>query len=288
MQDLVWDDFRFVLAVSRRTTLAGAADTLRVNESTVARRIARAEARLQARLFDRNGSRLVPTDAGRHLIAHAERIEREVQAAGTAIAGTDRQAVGTVRVTSVPLIVNRILVPALSGFLDRHPDLCVELIADPADLRLMHRDIDIALRFARPREEPQALARRIGNVPYGVFAATSASATADGWIAYADDMRFLPQTRWLAEQVDEGDARLAGVRVNDAEALLFAVKAGLGRGFLPLFLAAEEPDLRRVDDGRRRWSRELWMMLHPDLRDLTRIRVTADWLAATVSGRLDG
>ena len=286
MHDLAWDDLRFVLAAGRRQTLAGAAATLRVNESTVARRLARAEARLQAQLFDRQDGGLVPTDAGRRLIGHAERVELEVEAAEQAIGGADRQAAGTVRVTSVPLIVNHVLVPALPALLSGHPDLQIELIAQSSDLRLMHRQVDIALRLARPREEPQVLTRHIGNVDYGIFDAGTSAEDAAGWIAYADEMDFLPQNQWLAEYAGGDDTRQARFRANDAETLLAAVKAGMGRAFLPLFLASREPALRRLDDGTRRWARELWLMLHPDLRDVARIRLTADWLTAETHTRL--
>lgn len=227
----------------------------------------------------------MPTDAGRCLVDHAERVELETEAAERAIGGADQQAAGAVRVTSVPLIVHHLIVPTLPALLSAHPGLQVELIAEPADLSLMHRQVDIALRLARPRDEARALTRRICDVDYGVFGAAAGSQGA-GWIAYAEGMGFLPQNRWLAEQIADDGARPVRLRVNDAETLLSAVKAGMGRAFLPLFLAGREPGLRRLDDGSRRWSRELWMLSHPDLREVARVRVTADWLVAELRGRL--
>ena len=72
MQDLNWNDLRFVLAVSRSQSLAGAARRLGVNESTVGRRIAQAERRLGARLFERSQGLLYPTEAGAAVVAGAE------------------------------------------------------------------------------------------------------------------------------------------------------------------------------------------------------------------------
>ena len=284
MQD--WDDLRFVLAVARQRSFAGAAKLLGVNESTVARRIAKAEAGLQTTLFERSDGRLHPTEAGAELVRRAEKIELEVQAGEEAIAGTDVAVAGTVRITSVPLIVNRVLAPNLPSLLDQHPNLQVELIAEPADLSVMGREADIALRLARPQKEMRALARRIGDVRFGVFGSRQATPKDAPWITYTEGMRFLPQSRWIAEQAAKRGAALSAVRVSDAETLLQAIKAGLGKSFLPLFLAETEPELVRIDNGASAWSRELWMMVHPELKDLARIRTTADWLAGVMRERL--
>lgn len=124
-----WDDLRIVLSVARARSFAAAARRLGVNESTVARRIIQAEERLRARLFERSLGKLEPTEAGAEIVRRAERIEMEVQAAEGAISGTDERAAGAVRVTSVPIVVNRILAPALTYLLAEHPHLRIELIA---------------------------------------------------------------------------------------------------------------------------------------------------------------
>src|SRR5436190_1732757 len=64
MQGMDWNDLRYVLAVSRAGTLAAAARRLRVDQTTVARRLAAAERVLGARLFERIDGSLRPTLAG--------------------------------------------------------------------------------------------------------------------------------------------------------------------------------------------------------------------------------
>src|SRR5262249_21203882 len=110
MQSIAWDDLRYVLALARFATIAEAARRLSVDEATVGRRIARIEQQLGARLFDRAQGRLAPTEAGR---VAAERVEHEVEGLIAAAAGADHIVVGRVRVTAVPIIVNRLLLPAL-------------------------------------------------------------------------------------------------------------------------------------------------------------------------------
>ncbi len=283
MQGLNWNDLRFVLAVARSQSLAGAARRLGVNESTVGRRVAQAEQRLGARLFERSLGLFHPTEAGDAVVAGAERVELEVQAVESAISGADKLAAGSVRLTSVPIVVNRILVPALPQLLRDHPQLRIELIAEPRDLSLTKREADIALRLARPGKEVRVVARRVGQLEYAVYEPSRRRTEPLPWITYEDGMADLPQWRWMAERAIRDREAPPPVTVNDAEAIMQSVKAGLGKSLLPVIIADREPGLARLDSGSPPLSRELWLLVHPDLRDLTRIRVFVNWLVAVVA-----
>ena len=287
MRDLNWNDLRFVLAVARSQSLAGAARRLGVNESTVGRRVAQAEQRLGARLFERSLGFFHPTEAGHAVVAAAERVELEVQAVEAVVSGADRLAAGTVRLTSVPIIVNRVLMPALPDLLRKHPQLRVELIAEPRDLNLTKREADIALRLARPRKDVRAIARRVGRLEYAVYKPSRKRTERLPWITYEDGMADLPQWRWMAERPACDRDAPPPVTVNDAEAIIQGVKAGLGKSLLPVAIADRESGLVRLNTGPCPLSRELWLMVHPELRNLIRIRVVMDWLVSVVD-RLTG
>jgi len=160
MQDVSWNDLRYVLAVARTGTLSSAAARLRVDPTTVSRRIGRAALILGSRLFYRSGGMLVPTEAGQLVLAHAERIEFEVDRLKNTVADADTAISGSVRVTSVPILVNRVLIPALPELHNKYPMLQLELIADATNLSLNRRDADIAVRLARPHKEQSVVARR--------------------------------------------------------------------------------------------------------------------------------
>ena len=167
--DLNWNDLRHILAVARSRALAPAARQLGVNETTVARRIARAEHSLGSKLFDRIEGAMVPTEAGEIAAERAERMEVEVDFLKAAASGLDASAAGTVRVSAIPLIVNRLLIPALRDLYAVHPQLCLQAIAEPRNVSLTKREADIALRFARPDREQKVIARRIGTLSYAVY-----------------------------------------------------------------------------------------------------------------------
>src|SRR5215510_12811005 len=109
MQGLDWNDLRYVLLLSRTGRISAAARKLGVNETTVARRIARIERLLEVRLFERNAAILTPTDAGKIVIFRAERVELDIGAIKDSVTSADRLEIGKVRITAVPLVINHIL-----------------------------------------------------------------------------------------------------------------------------------------------------------------------------------
>ena len=78
MSELSWDDFRYVKAIAERRSLAGAAEELGVNHSTVFRRLAQIEERLGSRLFERNRTGYALTPCGEEMVKLAERMNEDI------------------------------------------------------------------------------------------------------------------------------------------------------------------------------------------------------------------
>jgi DNA-binding transcriptional LysR family regulator len=274
MQGMEWSDLRYVLMVGRAGTLAAAARRLGVNQTTVARRLAAAEAALRARLFERKDGMLHPTKAGEATIVRAAQVEQEFLALDRGIGGADAVAAGTVRLTAVPILTNRLLIPALPGLFAQYPRLRIEIVAEPRNLSLTRREADIAVRLARP-EAGTALARRVGRLDYAVYGPRRRSAGTLPWITYEEGLGHLPQARWMAAAAQDGEP--APLLVNDAEAIVHAVCAGIGKSLLPCFVGEREPRMRRLGRGVV-LSREIWLLVHRDLRPQARIAAVLDWL----------
>jgi DNA-binding transcriptional LysR family regulator len=275
-----WSDLRYVLAIARAGTLSAAARRLGVNQTTVARRLAAAQTSLRARLFDRSEGLFRPTKAGDEVLRRAAQVEAEIDAIARGIGGSDAVVAGSVRVTAVPILVNRLLIPALPKLSAAHPNLQIELIAEPRNLRLTRREADIALRLARP-ERGDALARRIGRLDYAVYAPARRSGPLP-WITYDESLSHLPQARWMAAAPP---AALPKLLVNDAEAILRAVGAGLGQSLLPCFAADDDKRLRRMSGAKPVLSREIWLLVHRELRAQARIAAVIAWLDSAMPGR---
>src|SRR4051812_47552466 len=227
MQELDWHDLRYVLTVARERTLASAALVLRVNETTISRRLARAEAALGSQLFYRTKGSLLPTEVGQIVIQHAERVEAEIETLNEAATGIDSRAAGSVRLTSIPLLINRLLIPAISDLKTSHPTLQLELVAEPRNLSLTKRDADVALRLARPDKEQRVIARRIADLPFAVYGPARRTSRLLPWIVLDDTMAHLNNAKWVARAMQEEQAGPPALIVNDSEVILHSICAGL-------------------------------------------------------------
>ncbi|MCU9839017.1 LysR family transcriptional regulator [Ruegeria sp. WL0004] len=279
-----WDDMRFLLAVAQAGSLKAAARSLGVDKTTVSRRLRALEAALGRQVVEVRGQGLNLTDFGRRLHRHAEVMRDEMQAVD-ALAGADTGgALGTVRLTAVPMVINQILVPALDDLRATAPGLRLELIAEARDLSLLRGEADIALRLARPTEGGQSvLARKLGDLDYAAYAVHGAAGEMP-WIGYETRMSYLPQAAAIARSAAAEGA--TDISVNDAETLYRLVCAGHGKTLLPRIVGAAEP--RLVELPYRHGAlpkRELWLMLRRELRELERVRLVAQWIERTLAVR---
>jgi len=164
-----WNDARYFLAISRLGSLSAAARHLRVQQSTVGRRLAALEAALAARLFERTPDGYVPTGAGEALVQRAERIEAEALAAERELAGREGRVAGSVRVTAPQAFGFGFVVPLLAKLHAEQPDVLVELVADNSALNLSRREADLALRIGRPLQ-PHLVMRKLSDIADGLYA----------------------------------------------------------------------------------------------------------------------
>ena len=281
-----WNDYRLVLALGRHGSIAAAARTLGIDDTTVVRRLARLERALGTTLFERERGRVTPTGAADSAIERLERIDDGFRSLREALHGADREVAGSVVVTAVPMIANQVLVPRLPEILAEHPRLEIDLVVDSALLGITRRrEADIAIRGARPETEPDAVTRKLGDMTYGVYRHRRLADAGDdvGWVAYVPARREIsrPQASWIDERLASGAAP-ARVRVNDGDTLLRCALAGLGKTLLADALARRHPELVRLDDEVPSPARELWMLVHPSYRTIRRVDVVARWLTEVV------
>src|SRR5687768_13102834 len=93
-EPLHWDDVRSFLALCRARTVGSAAATLRIDASTVSRRLAALEAAMDTALFDRGRDGIAPTKAAEDLLPVAEEIERAMHRFTNATEALEREVTG--------------------------------------------------------------------------------------------------------------------------------------------------------------------------------------------------
>jgi len=276
-----WDDLSFLLAAMRGGSLAQAARLKRVDKTTVSRRLSALEQSLNVALVSRDArGGLVLTEQGRDVALQAEAMEDQARRIRASTSGAQALPRSWVRVTAVPLIVNRLLLPHLPDLTARHPDIAVELVADARDLSMAHGDADIALRLARPRDGGQAvLAHRLGQIDYAAYGASKAVGP-QPWIGFDRTMQYLAPAAAIAAAADQPGQSRAPLAVNDAETLYQAVLAGQGKSLLPRVIADADPRLSEVAVACALPTREIWMLVGRDVRAARRAQVVMDWLRA--------
>ena len=285
MQDHDWNDLRYALALHRAGTLAGASRLVGVNETTVARRLKSLELIFQTNLFFRNHTgKYGATEVGRELIERAEIVERENASISETIGRLKSQPVGVVRITSVPIIANRILVPRLGRFRAANPSVTIELVPDARNLSLTKREADLAVRFARPDSGGLRIkSRKLGALTFAIYGPASASdKNIKGleWIGYDDAHANLPQARWLAAANAGDDMAFPCLRVCDVETALEATAAGVGKTILPRLVADADNRLRRVQCVRSEDLpiRDVWLLFHSDQEKHRSIIAAKEWI----------
>lgn len=280
-----WDDFRYILAVQRHGSLARAAKALGLNKSTVGRRIATLEQELGVTLIERGPLGYDLSNAGRRTAEAAERIEVLVNRLCSDVGGADRVAVGTVSVTVPHWFAKRLIIPELPELRARHPELHVDLVTTDAVLDLSKREVDIAIRNQRPTQQ-SLVVRKAGVIDFALYASPeylarhgtpTGRSDFDGHhlIAYPSAVAYVKEFRWT----NDLSCPIA-LRASDAESMLDAIAAGLGIGVLPCFITAGRPGIVCLTRAGPPSPEDIWLVTHEDSRNITRVRVVADWLAS--------
>lgn len=272
-----WDDVRHFLALARLGSVRGAGAALGVSHSTVARRVEALEERLAARLFDRNRDGYCLTEAGRQMLARAERVELEMSALERDVVGQDERLSGSVALTCSDSYVSTILIRELAPFCARYQDIELAITTDGRIFDLAKREADIAIRAFPIGVQP----------PEHLIGLAVAPVTLASYVATDHERRLDPEIegtrpRWISfEDRKQSDALIAGTSYPHVpawgafaslEVVAQAAREGLGLAMLPTYVGDQEPALRRLARPDVRHLADLWLLSHPDLRDNARFR----------------
>lgn len=271
-----WENLRFFVELARSGSLSAASRHLRVDHTTVARRISVLEADLGVRLFDRMPRGYALTEAGERVADLAARLEEDAFAIERFARGHSDAPSGAVRLSAPPVVASAFLAPRLVSFRRRFPRVVLELIGDSRAVSLNRREADLAVRLAAP-EDGRLIARRLGDMAYALYADAGYAAerpeTAWEFVAYNDSLNHVPQQHWLLR---EAGGRPVVFRANDLASLYAAARAGIGVAALPRFLGDPDPGLVRLPAATEPTARELWLLVHPDVRRAAAVRAAMD------------
>jgi DNA-binding transcriptional LysR family regulator len=289
-----WNDLRYFLAVADGGSTLAAGRTLRVSQTTVARRIAALEEALGIGLFEKRQAGYTLTDAGADLLERARQMASAATGFADAAAAQVRDTSGTVRITTQEIFAVTLLPPILRELHERHPEIIIELDDSQLLRDLGEGEADIALR-STSREAPAAIVGRRLSI--------------DDWTLYCSReyaaKNGVPHTRaQLKKHVFIGgggtklwhaySAWLHDLGLDDrvimhhasATGMLSAIRSGLGIAVLPCVVADAEPDLIRCVPPKGGHGRSMWLLTHERVRQSPRVRVVIDFLYDKLSAHI--
>lgn len=282
-------DLLLVLALLRAGTLAEAGRRLDLDTSSVFRGLKRLEQRLGRALFERDRQRLVPTELAQALADRAEAIEAELDAARDQVQQGAQTLSGLLRISCNDIGLHGLLLPVLAEFVRTHPGLQFELLATNQRARLDWREADVALRGTR--EPPEHLVgARLGPLRSAVWAHRDYLASlppgtpieAMTWAAPESDpdLPDYPSRRWRQTQHPGVTPRL---RCDSMLGVVRAVQCAVAVGVAPMLLMRDQPDLVDLSGPLPDVETDLWLLTHPDIRHLRRVKAFFDFARARIT-----
>lgn len=280
---LDWEQMPYFLAVARTGSLRAAGEKLNATHGTVNRHIQALESSYGVKLFLRTRSGLQLTNAGRSLVPIAQDAETLFLGARRRLQGLDHEESGIVRFSLTGVMAYDIVSPILVKFFQEYPEIDLEISVSDRFQDINRLETDVSLRYADEIED-DVVAKKLYPLALGPYASRryleahlpNAGPNGEGlhWIGW-DEMNRNPD--WVKQSpLPNAEVRHA---MTDHIMQLNLARAGFGILNTSVYFETIYPELVRVPNTTINLDRNLWILLHSDLRRTVRIRRFVDFLA---------
>jgi len=277
IHQLDWNDLRIFLAVSRSQHLTSVAKLLKVDQSTVSRRIAHLESSLGSRLIERKRERLILTEFGRKVVERLENMETHVSTIADMASGSAADDLPFVRISTYEGVSTFYLVERLAAFQRRQ--WRVEVVTQLHPVNVSLRDADIFVSFYEPDGRGLSKAK-LGTITMHLYASQNyldrngtprnrRDLESHEFISFIPELLALDEARFLDEAVPN---RREVFNSTSMASQMAAAAAGVGLVMLPVFAARRERRLLPVLSQEIAVKREIWISTHQDMRYTPRIK----------------
>lgn len=285
---LDWDDLRVVLEVARQGSIYAAAKVLKVDHSTVTRRIAHVEFILERQLFDRSNRGITPRAETESLIEHLRSMEMHATAAQEELESKVSSQARTIRVATMEGLASTYLARKIYDIAPSDASVRIELFSNPHIVNLLKKETDIFLSFFNPMI-PGLISEQIGEVTVFLYASERYKSLhglpssrdelhTHRYVGYIPEMVSIDSVRWLDEMVPNANLVFCS---NSVIAQRNAAISGSGLAVLPTFVGEESNKLFRVLPHELSARRPVWMSVGRDQHVIKAINQTAKAIART-------
>lgn len=266
---LPWSDIPVFLAIARGGTLSAAAGTLKLDRTTVSRRIESMERHLGAPLFDRGDRGFVLTKFGWQVFAASESAEQELSVIGQSQKHESHPG-GHLRVSmSEHLLIT--LAECFTDFALQHPDILLELTATDRSVDLHHFEADVVLRISRESHQKLEV-RNIGTPKFSLYCKKGDKAAASRYISRPSEQTM---PKFVQKYVPSATIVAA---VDGLVSMREMIAVGAGLGVLPNCFGDSDPRLKRCFDPVSSAGFQLCIAFRPEQRRLRRLKVFVDYV----------
>jgi DNA-binding transcriptional LysR family regulator len=289
-----WDKLRVFHAVAEAGSFTHAGDTLNLSQSAVSRQISALEEALQVPLFHRHARGLILTEQGEALNRTVREVFAKLAMTEALLTESREKPAGRLKVTTTVGFGSSWLAPRLHDFLEAYPDVSITLLLDDSDLDLAMREADVAIRM-HPPKQPDLVQRHLMTIEWHLYASPeylkkhgmpqrAEDLDAHKLVLFGDYHPPVNDINWLAELGRRpGSPRRAVLEVNNAQAVMLAVRSGIGIGAMSDFMMPEAQDLVRVLPELKSPKVDVFFVYPEELRNSKRVAVFRDFLLARLA-----
>ena len=287
-----WNDLNSFLTLSRSSRLLNASKKLKIEPTTIARRIKRLEKNLNCNLFHKSPKGYFLTEKGSELVKYAEKIESEIFRINENLEIKSSLIRGKVRISVGEGLGVEIISKYIHLFYEKNPEIEIELLADTKSRSLSNRETDILISLSRPQS---------GRLKYwklcDYFVKLYASKdflkeyqitsvhdlNSKPFISYVDEFIDFPELDYLKEVCINANVLFTS---NSLRSQLIAVKSGLGLGLLHTFIGRKHDDLVLILGDKINIKREYWVITHENNYQLERFKAVFVFLKELVKSNV--
>lgn len=278
-----WDDIRYFLSVARCGSYSSAAKLMKVNHTTVSRRIRVLEQELAVKLFINTTQGLEMTNAAQAVFEKATELEHTHNYISRTLAEYNDQLSGQIKLTMPQDIFTNYLADDLAAFKTHYPaiELIVSLSNNLSDIAA--KEADIAVRISQ-QPPGDLIGSKIATLKGAVYGPKNIDTTKPVGIILWEDDYTLPQ--WA---LDNFDRCYCSLRVNSLNAMYDAMESGFGIAAMPSYLPdmmienSKHCEIEKLDINIANTSWSIWVLTHVEVRQSARIKILKDHITQSLN-----
>ena len=288
-----WDKLKIFHAVTQAGSFTKAADVLNLSQSAISRQIQSLEYELKTTLFERHARGLSLTDNGEILYKTANEVISKIKEVESDLMDKKDKPSGKIVVTTVVGFGGIWLTPRIQEFMEKNPDIEVELIVTDQELDLSTREADIAIWMRQPKQL-NYIQKKLIDINYHIYGSskylekfgvprTVKDLDKHNLITYGRGTPSpLSQKEWILK-LGTKIKRKSVMKVNNIYALLLAVDSGVGLAALPDYMTIGKPGLVKVLGEINGPKYEAHFVYPQSLKNVARVQAFRDFIFNKVS-----